>query len=201
MTAMPAYLVKQKMSQRKWEISCSIAKAFAARGYHAVGMRELAGELGLNPGTLYHHFPSKDGALLAICLIGQCELKRNFEEALGRHAGFEQRIRMLFSAHLMSLRRLGDFIDVCISQWREVPDALAEPVREGGRRLRAYFVEMLNDAASRREIDPATDIRDATRFLSSMFQEVNLLHRTRNAERSAAFAGHAIQVILHGMSA
>jgi len=50
------------MSKRKRGVVASMAAAFAARGYHAVGMRELAQDLGLNQGTLHHHFPSRDHA-------------------------------------------------------------------------------------------------------------------------------------------
>tara|TARA_B100000530_G_scaffold315391_1_gene244998 strand:+ start:219 stop:785 length:567 start_codon:yes stop_codon:yes gene_type:complete len=32
---------------------------FADRGYSAVSMRQLAGELGVSTGTLYHYFPNK----------------------------------------------------------------------------------------------------------------------------------------------
>ncbi|MNF38499.1 Nucleoid occlusion factor SlmA [compost metagenome] len=37
---------------------------FASKGFGQVGMRELATHLGLTPGSLYHHYPSKQHLLL-----------------------------------------------------------------------------------------------------------------------------------------
>ncbi|MCB2256212.1 TetR/AcrR family transcriptional regulator [Pseudomonas chlororaphis] len=37
---------------------------FASKGFGQVGMRELASHLGLAPGSLYHHYPSKQHLLL-----------------------------------------------------------------------------------------------------------------------------------------
>nr|BFE97996.1 hypothetical protein GCM10020185_85320 [Pseudomonas brassicacearum subsp. brassicacearum] len=36
---------------------------FANKGFGQVGMRELASHLGLTPGSLYHHYPSKQHLL------------------------------------------------------------------------------------------------------------------------------------------
>ena len=39
---------------------------FAARGFAAVGIRELGREVGLNSATLYHYAASKEGLLVGI---------------------------------------------------------------------------------------------------------------------------------------
>lgn len=189
------------MSPRKWEITCSIAKAFAARGYHAVGMRDLAGELGLNPGTLYHHFPSKDEALLAICLVGQAEVSANLDDALAHHAAFAPRIRALFAAHQASLHRIGDFIDVYTSRWQDLPQDLAAPLREGWRAQRSCFDALFEDALARGEIASDIPVKDGIRLLMGIFRTVNVLHRTGRKEDIPGFVEHAVTVILRGMGA
>jgi AcrR family transcriptional regulator len=40
---------------------------FVRRGYDATSMRDIAAELGLSPGAFYHHFPSKEAVLVALC--------------------------------------------------------------------------------------------------------------------------------------
>ncbi len=42
------------------------ASLFAAQGYAAVSMRQIAGEVGLGQGALYNHFASKQAILMAI---------------------------------------------------------------------------------------------------------------------------------------
>ena len=191
----------EQMSPRKREIITSIASAFAARGYHAVGMRELAQELGLNQGTLYHHFPSKDHALLAICLVGQHETHNNVAQTLASEAGFQRRVEKLFEAHLSSLDRLGDFIDVFASQRDAVPVALAEPLREGWLETRRLFIRLFDEAIAARDIAPDTDTQNARRLLLAIYRSANILHRTNRQDQTGPFVSTAMQIMLHGLVA
>jgi AcrR family transcriptional regulator len=45
---------------RRRELLGDCLHLFAARGYNGLSMRELARQLGVSTGTLYHYFPSKD---------------------------------------------------------------------------------------------------------------------------------------------
>lgn len=193
--------VLEQMSPRKREIITSIASAFAARGYHAVGMRELAQELGLNQGTLYHHFPSKDHALLTICMVGQHETLNNVAQTLASEAGFQRRVEKLFEAHLSSLDRLGDFIDVFASQRDAVPDALAEPLREGWLETRRLFIRLFDEAIAARDIAPDTDTQNARRLLLAIYRSANILHRTNRKDQIGPFVSTATQIMLHGLIA
>ena len=50
------------MSEEKREIILKAAtRAFAEKGFAAVGIREIAREAGLNSATLYHYFENKEG--------------------------------------------------------------------------------------------------------------------------------------------
>ncbi len=188
------------MSPRKWEIACSIVAAFAKRGYHGVGMRELAADLKLNQGTLYHHFPSKDEALLAICLVGQAEVRRYFSAVMARCSAFDERIGGLLAAHLEALASCGDFIDVYASQWTVLPLDLALPLREGWRLQKKEFEALFADAIARGEIPPNTPVRDAIRVVLAMFRTVNILHRTGRASELEAFAAFAARTLVAGMA-
>ena len=44
----------------------SAAVLFARRGYHAVGIRELADSVGLSTSTLYHYYATKQDILYAV---------------------------------------------------------------------------------------------------------------------------------------
>jgi AcrR family transcriptional regulator len=193
--------LRKGMSARKWEIARSIAAAFAKRGYHAVGMRELAADLNLNQGTLYHHFPSKDEALLAICIVGQEEMKHNLAGVLAAHSSFSERVAELFAAHIASLETLGDFIDVYASQWGLVPQALASPLREGWRLQRGAFESLFVEAIARGDIPADTPVRDSMRMLLAMFRTVNILHRTGHSDEIRGFTAFATKTFVRGLGA
>ena len=71
-------------------------KRYAAAGYAATSMRDLAEELGITKASLFHHFPSKEalymGALTSILtdlkalIVGAGAIQGSFEERLDRLA-------------------------------------------------------------------------------------------------------------------
>lgn len=48
------------------DILAAAANLFSSRGYHAVGIRELAEAVGLSTSTLYHYYPAKQDILYEI---------------------------------------------------------------------------------------------------------------------------------------
>jgi TetR/AcrR family transcriptional regulator len=62
------------MSEEKREIILKAAtRAFAEKGFAAVGIREIAREAGLNSATLYHYFSNKEGIYATV-------LERTFDQ-------------------------------------------------------------------------------------------------------------------------
>ena len=77
-----------------------VLELFASKGFGQVGMRELATCLGLAPGSLYHHYPSKQHLLLDL-------IEEFYEELLATLGRIEQkasakrdRLISLIRAHL-----------------------------------------------------------------------------------------------------
>ncbi|AUO47205.1 TetR/AcrR family transcriptional regulator [Pseudomonas veronii] len=76
-----------------------VLELFASKGFGQVGMRELATCLGLSPGSLYHHYPSKQHLLLDL-------IEEFYEELLATLARIKQtattkrdRLKPLIRAH------------------------------------------------------------------------------------------------------
>jgi AcrR family transcriptional regulator len=51
---------------RQRELIQVAARLFAQRGYHAVGINDISGELGLTGPAFYRHYPSKEALLIAV---------------------------------------------------------------------------------------------------------------------------------------
>jgi AcrR family transcriptional regulator len=59
--------LQERYDRRQQEIVATAASVFAQRGYDQTTMQELARQLGLATGALYHYFGSKEQLLIAIC--------------------------------------------------------------------------------------------------------------------------------------
>lgn len=51
---------------RQRELIAVATRLFARQGYHAVGINEISGELGLTGPAFYRHYPSKEALLIAV---------------------------------------------------------------------------------------------------------------------------------------
>jgi AcrR family transcriptional regulator len=74
-------------------ILASAATLFSRRGYHAVGIRELADAVGLSTSTLYHYYPTKQEILFAIVSRFLREFTRRLTTGL-RDASASPRLRL-----------------------------------------------------------------------------------------------------------
>ncbi|MCX5044004.1 TetR/AcrR family transcriptional regulator [Aldersonia sp. NBC_00410] len=56
---------RRRPRNRKAQIAVAAARAFSERGYHPVGVDEIAAELGISGPAIYRHFPNKYALLVA----------------------------------------------------------------------------------------------------------------------------------------
>ncbi|OBH15633.1 TetR/AcrR family transcriptional regulator [Mycolicibacter sinensis] len=61
----PATAVRRRPKDRKVQIVRAAARAFSDRGYHAVGVDEIAADVGISGPALYRHFANKYALLVA----------------------------------------------------------------------------------------------------------------------------------------
>jgi AcrR family transcriptional regulator len=57
-------------------------RLFSECGFHGASVRQIGAEAGINPATLYAHYPSKEHILAELVLLGHQELDRRLRGAL-----------------------------------------------------------------------------------------------------------------------
>jgi AcrR family transcriptional regulator len=86
---------------RREDVLQAAAKLFSEQGFHAVGMRAIAQEVGVRGSSLYHYFPSKVDLLQAIAV----DATRTFIEKqlanLNPHPSYSSRIGQLVYDHVV----------------------------------------------------------------------------------------------------
>jgi TetR/AcrR family transcriptional regulator, cholesterol catabolism regulator len=118
------------------------ARLFHERGYSSTTVRDIAREVGILSGSLFHHFPSKGDMLLeimrdaahAVCERAEAILARNLPD----QDALRELIRLEFDSITHVTRR--HFHGVLFFEWREVPqDARAEFGRLRKRYQRSWM--------------------------------------------------------------
>jgi AcrR family transcriptional regulator len=126
------------------------AGLFRSKGYASTSMRDIAAAVGMLPGSLYYHFPSKEELLVAVYRTGVERVASAVRAAVAEVDGPWERLEAGCRAHLAALLGGSDFAQVVIRIFPGdapgVEDRLAE-LREGYERQFRELVEALPLAA------------------------------------------------------
>jgi AcrR family transcriptional regulator len=199
--------VRQRMAAaRREQILKTALKLFAEVGFDATSTRQIAKEVGIAEGLIFHYFPTKASLLTAI-LQDRLEGRRAFrtrlrpllEDAGGKPA--REVLHAVATGWLATLRRDEEFIVVLFAAAQtnpEVGEAWQGLIREGTELLTGYFGSRVEAGELREDLPLETA---ATMFVSSLM--IYFLARRRLPdpewrERSNAYARELISVWLDG---
>lgn len=90
---MPKIVDRDKYRQ---ELLMKSFDLFAQKGYSSITMRQLAQEIGVSTGTLYHYFPSKEALFLQLSAELERQNVMNFLAEAGNPPTLKERIESLF---------------------------------------------------------------------------------------------------------
>jgi AcrR family transcriptional regulator len=133
-----------KRQPNRWPALLDAAAAqFAARGYHATSMRDLAAATAMTPGAIYFHVPSKQALLLAVYEEGVQRLLDRVEAAVTKERTPWARLEKAVAAHLESILDASAYARVLIrilpSDAPEIAAELKELRDRYEARLTRYF--------------------------------------------------------------
>ncbi len=104
--------VKRRQTNRREVLLEAAAKRFVEDGYAAASMRDIAGDAGMQPGSIYYHFPSKEELLVAVHEDGMRLITDTVVATIARAEGKPpwDRLEAACIAHLSVLLTGGDRI-------------------------------------------------------------------------------------------
>jgi AcrR family transcriptional regulator len=155
-----------RQDNRRQQLLDVAARLFRERGYHVTSMRDIAREVGMLPGSIYYHFPSKEEMLLAVYEEGLRHIAERVDAAVAGQSTPWERLEAGCTAHLEALLELSDYTQVMIrvlppeggkvgerllelrdryeGRFRRLIDALALPEGADRRYLRLLLMGGLN---------------------------------------------------------
>lgn len=108
-------------SQPKGRLLAAAAKLFREKGYNQTTVRELAAELGILSGSLFHHFDSKSEILFNVMKEVVLSMEVALEMALEECSTTEDKIRALIINELAFIHgKTGNASAVLVHEWRSL---------------------------------------------------------------------------------
>jgi AcrR family transcriptional regulator len=162
--------LRERYDRRRRDVVEDAARVFARRGYDQTSMQQLAEDLGIAAGGLYHYFGGKEHLLIAICdqlmhpLLDDVRALDDDALAAGDHL---RALVRLWVAHVVEHR---DHMLV-FQQERHVIDRGEQ--WKGVRTDRKRFERLVEEALRRVEADGLAHYHDRRLALSALLGMVN----------------------------
>ena len=184
------------MATRREELTRIAARLFAERGYQGTSLADLAGELGIQKPSLYHHIESKEDLLWEVASDG-AEAFHAALDAVPADAPAAERIRLALQAHLAVVAQQVDVATVFVREWRYLEGERRARFLAERRRYEERVRDLFRDGVERSELRTDLDISTAALlFLSAANWAYTWLRADAETD---ALADRLFAVLLDGM--
>ncbi|UTH73293.1 TetR/AcrR family transcriptional regulator [Chromobacterium sp. IIBBL 290-4] len=136
-------------NSRRMALIRAAAILFRDQGYERTTVRDLGSAVGMQSGSLFYHFRTKEEILVAVMALGIASTTEQLAEALAQASSLQDKLAALFRVHLNSL--LGDnqaALEVMLYEWRSVSEAAKPGLVILRDRYEALWQQVLDEAAA-----------------------------------------------------
>lgn len=153
-------LSEARRNDRRQALLDAARATFAEHGFEAATIAAIAQRADVSDGLLYRYFADKRALLAAVLERYLAETIERAEAAVAGVSSFRDRLRALIAAQLSAFAEDPDVCDLYIRELRDAGVIEAgSPLRALTRRYTDMLVAIIEDAATRGEIDAGADAR------------------------------------------
>ena len=132
---------------RRQALISAAAQLFKRQGYDATSTREIATQVGMQPGSPFYHFGNKQDLLLAVMVEGMEQAIARQQAACALASSQEtdsERLRRLIRHHFdVLLGPDSDFIPVMLYEWRSLAPAQRKTITQLKDAYEAAWIPVL----------------------------------------------------------
>ncbi|AZZ90616.1 TetR family transcriptional regulator [Hahella sp. KA22] len=123
------------------------AHLFKEKGYERTTVRDLAASVGIQSGSIFHHFRSKEDILFAVMEETILYITAKMREALEQAPTPRDRLLALLRCELESvLGGTGEAMTVLVYEWRSLSDARQEEILKLRDQYEGLWLDTLSEA-------------------------------------------------------
>lgn len=150
------------------EIVSAAAKVFRTKGYHAATVRDIADEVGILKGSLYHHFESKEELLYLVVKEPIAQMWRTISEIAAADLSAPQKLERAIAAHLEAFDRHYPQLFVYLRERESVKRRFREMIGFSPKDYERCWQQILREGVESGEFRPDLDIQVASYGLLGM---------------------------------
>ena len=197
--ARPAGPVSARGRQREQQIVDTAARIFRRQGYAATTIQEVADEVGILKGSLYHYMKTKEDLLYRIISEIHEDALRNVTETSKRSGPAVQRLRHFLEAHIANFEVNMDKISVYYSEYRHLEGERRRETLAKRARYEEFVCGMIRDGQSEGSFCPDIDPALAERAILTMANSVHMWFRPDGPWTVEIVARDITDIALHGL--
>lgn len=137
--------VSKKYAQKRLAAIEAAASVFAHKGFHGATTQDIAAEMGIQQGSLYYYFKSKEQALQEVCEYGFENYVQRMEKICAKAQPFEAKILAIVTSHLSNYRQKNNAMKVHNDQRLYLPKERRVHLKELGTRYRRLLESTLRE--------------------------------------------------------
>jgi TetR/AcrR family transcriptional regulator, cholesterol catabolism regulator len=141
------------------DIVAAAAKVFRTKGYHAATVRDIADEVGILKGSLYHHFESKEALLYLVVKEPIAQMFRTIAAIAEADSTATEKLRRAILAHLEAFDRHYPHLFVYLRERESVKRRFREMIGFSPKEYERCWQQILREGVEQEEFRPDLDIQ------------------------------------------
>jgi TetR/AcrR family fatty acid metabolism transcriptional regulator len=153
---------RQSREARSAAILSAARQVFERDGYGAAKIADIAAEVGVVEGTVFHYFPSKRALVMRVMEQFYQGITQQVEAGLQHNTGTYNRLHFLVKTHLSVMRENAELCGVILNSSRDSSSdgdrELSQDIRQLNRNYTHAIVDIIKDGIAGGELRPDTSI-------------------------------------------
>jgi AcrR family transcriptional regulator len=177
------------------------ARMFHERGYDATSLQDIAEELGLLKGSLYHYISSKDDLLWAVIFKqhqASMALARRCREMEGTPM---DRLKEFVQGYAASLKNERDSVSVYLREIGRLSEARRTTILDEREQYVTFARELLDEGISAGQFRAGMDTALVAQGVLGMLNSTYRWYRPTSKVRPAKVTNELLELILRGVGA
>jgi AcrR family transcriptional regulator len=183
------------------EIIAAAAKVFRTKGYHAATVQDIADEVGILKGSLYHHFESKEDLLYLIVKEPIARMYQTIGEIVATDLPAPEKLRRAILAHVEAFDRHYPHLFVYLREREEMKRRFRELIKLSPKQYERFWQQILREGIKSGEFRADLDVQVVSYGLLGMLNWLYQWYRPQGRLSIREVAEQFTAMALSGLAA